>query len=67
MRLALRLGAILAGADYLQMGALSRFAEFLGDACRFSDDLFDFDEEAKAQKTAPQTTFGRRRAFVCEL
>jgi geranylgeranyl diphosphate synthase type II len=36
MRLALRLGAILAGANYLELAQLSRFAELLGDADRNS-------------------------------
>jgi len=36
MRLALRLGAILAGANYLELAQLSRFAELLGDASRIS-------------------------------
>lgn len=31
MRLALRLGAILSGADYMELANLSRFAELLGD------------------------------------
>ncbi|NNF00352.1 MAG: hypothetical protein HKN25_15130 [Pyrinomonadaceae bacterium] len=31
MRLALRLGAILSGADYIELANLSRFAELLGD------------------------------------
>jgi geranylgeranyl diphosphate synthase type II len=45
MRLALRLGAILAGADYLELNALSRFAELLGDAYQLSDDLLDIEED----------------------
>ena len=45
MRLALRLGAILAGADYLQLNSLSRFAELLGDAYQLSDDLLDVRED----------------------
>jgi geranylgeranyl diphosphate synthase type II len=36
MRLALRIGAILAGANYLELAQLSRFAELLGDANRIS-------------------------------
>jgi geranylgeranyl diphosphate synthase type II len=46
MRLALRIGAILAGADYLELNALSRFAEFLGDAYQLSDDLLDLEEDS---------------------
>ncbi|HEX9962286.1 MAG TPA: polyprenyl synthetase family protein [Pyrinomonadaceae bacterium] len=45
MRLALRLGAILAGADYLELDVLSRFAELLGDAYQLSDDLLDLEED----------------------
>lgn len=46
MRLALRVGAILAGANYLELAHLSRFAEFLGDAYQLSDDLIDLKEDA---------------------
>lgn len=45
MRLALRVGAILAGADYLELNVLSRFAELLGDAYQLSDDLLDAEED----------------------
>lgn len=45
MRLALRVGAILAGADYLELNVLSRFAELLGDAYQLSDDLLDLEED----------------------
>jgi geranylgeranyl diphosphate synthase type II len=45
MRLALRIGAILAGADYLELNVLSRFAELLGDAYQLSDDLLDLEED----------------------
>lgn len=41
MRLALRLGAILAGANYLELAQLSRFAAALGEANRM------FGEDAK--------------------
>lgn len=46
MRLSLRLGAILAGASYLDLATLSRFAELLGDAYQLSDDLLDLDEDS---------------------
>ncbi|MCY7347524.1 MAG: polyprenyl synthetase family protein [Pyrinomonadaceae bacterium] len=46
MRLALRVGAILAGANYLELAHLSRFAELLGDAYQLSDDLIDLEEDA---------------------
>jgi len=45
MRLALRVGAILAGANYLELAQLSRFAELLGDAYQLSDDLLDLEED----------------------
>jgi geranylgeranyl diphosphate synthase type II len=45
MRLAMRVGAILAGANYLELAQLSRFAELLGDAYQLSDDLLDLEED----------------------
>lgn len=45
MRMALRLGAILSGANENQLKALSRFAELLGDAYQTSDDLLDLQED----------------------
>jgi len=53
MRLALRLGAILAGANYLELAQLSRFAGMLGDAYQLSDDLIDLEEDGEifAEKT----------------
>ncbi len=39
VRLALRTGAILAGADYLQLEALSRFAGLLGDAYQLKQEI----------------------------
>ncbi|CAN5453554.1 polyprenyl synthetase family protein [soil metagenome] len=54
MRLALRLGAILADAKYLELAHLSRFAELLGDAYQLSDDLLDLEEDGaifEANKT----------------
>lgn len=47
MRLSLRVGAILAGANYLELAHLSRFAELLGDAYQISDDLIDLEEDDK--------------------
>ena len=46
MRLSLRVGAILAGANHLDLAKLSRFAEHLGDAYQLSDDLIDLEEDA---------------------
>jgi geranylgeranyl diphosphate synthase type II len=53
MRLAMRVGAILAGANYLELAQLSRFAELLGDAYQLSDDLLDLEEDGAlfAEKT----------------
>ena len=46
MRLSLRVGAILAGANDLDLAKLSHFAEHLGDAYQLSDDLIDLEEDA---------------------
>lgn len=56
MRLALRLGAILSGADYLQLRSLSRFAELLGDAYQLSEDLLDSQEDV--------TAFEKKKTFA---
>jgi len=45
MRLAVRVGAILTGAETAQLAHLSRFANFLGDAYQLSDDLIDLQED----------------------
>lgn len=47
MRLALRVGAVLAGANHLELKNLSRFAGLLGDAYQLSDDLLDLEEDSK--------------------
>lgn len=64
MRLALRVGAILAGADYLQLKSLSRFAELLGDAYQLSDDLIDWQEDSAIFETQKNFTqnYGRETA-----
>ncbi len=46
VRLALRLGAIHAGADDDSLSVLTRFAECVGNAYQISDDLIDVDEDA---------------------
>ena len=46
MRLSLRVGAILASANDLDLAKLSHFAEHLGDAYQLSDDLIDLEEDA---------------------
>lgn len=50
MRLALRVGAILAGANYIELAHLSRFAGLLGDAYQLSDDLIDWQEDQEIFK-----------------
>jgi geranylgeranyl diphosphate synthase type II len=47
MRLCLRVGAILSGANQIDLANLSRFAEILGDAYQLSDDLIDLREDAE--------------------
>lgn len=47
MRLSLRVGAILAGASTLDLAALSRFAQLLGDAYQLSDDIIDLEEDGR--------------------
>jgi geranylgeranyl diphosphate synthase type II len=55
MRLCLRVGAILAGANYIELASLSRFAELLGDAYQLSDDLIDLREDAAIFGGEPKT------------
>ena len=50
MRLSIRVGAILAGANYLELAHLSRYAELLGDAYQLSDDLIDLEEDGEIFK-----------------
>ena len=45
MRLAVKIGAILVGANHSELKHLSRFAELLGDAYQLSDDLIDLEED----------------------
>jgi geranylgeranyl diphosphate synthase type II len=45
MRLSLRVGAILGGANDMELMQLSRFAELLGNAYQLSDDLLDLEED----------------------
>lgn len=56
MRLALRVGAILAGANDSQLNSLSRYAELLGDSYQLSDDLLDLEEDGEIFNQN-QTTF----------
>ncbi|MBA2341687.1 MAG: polyprenyl synthetase family protein [Pyrinomonadaceae bacterium] len=62
MRLALRLGAILSGANEKQLSALTCFAEKLGDAYQTIDDVLDLSEdEALAMNGARRATFASAR------
>jgi len=65
MRLSLRVGAILAGANYLELAHLSRFAELLGDAYQLSDDLIDLEEDAAIFKEAK--TFANQQNETAKL
>ncbi len=57
MRLSLLLGAILCGANDVQLMALARFAELVGEAYQISDDVFDLVEDAALAAHARATTF----------
>lgn len=48
LRLALRVGGVLGGADYLQLEALSRFAALFGDAYQVKQDLLKMDGGSEA-------------------
>lgn len=65
MRLALRVGAILAGANYLELAELSRFAELLGDAYQLSDDLIDLQEDGEVFKG--EKTFAAQEQTAARL
>lgn len=65
MRLALRVGAILAGANYLELAHLSRFAELLGDAYQLSDDLIDLEEDGEVFRG--DKTFAAREQSAAHL
>jgi geranylgeranyl diphosphate synthase type II len=47
IRLALRVGAILSGANSAELANLSRFAALLGDAYQLGDDLIDLEEDGE--------------------
>jgi geranylgeranyl diphosphate synthase type II len=55
IRLALRVGAILAGANDAQLKSLSCYAELSGDAYQLGDDLLDLQEDDAIFET--QKTF----------
>ncbi len=61
IRLALRVGAILSGANDRQLSALSRFAELLGQAYQTRDDMLDMKEDAELANAA-----ARRMTFALE-
>ncbi|HEX8493573.1 MAG TPA: polyprenyl synthetase family protein [Pyrinomonadaceae bacterium] len=61
IRMALRVGAILNGANERQLSALSTFAELLGCAYQGRDDMLDMKEDE-----ALLTTAARRLTFALE-
>ncbi|MBD0324898.1 MAG: polyprenyl synthetase family protein [Pyrinomonadaceae bacterium] len=61
IRLALRVGAILSGANERQLKALSTYAEYLGQAYQTRDDMLDMKEDAQLATTA-----ARRMTFALE-
>lgn len=61
IRMALRVGAILSGANERQLSALSSFAELLGCAYQTRDDMLDVKEDS-----ALATTAVRRFTFALE-
>lgn len=62
IRLALRVGAILSGANERQLSALSRFAELLGQAYQTRDDMLDVREDAAMAAAAERRlTFALQR------
>lgn len=52
VRLALRLGATLSGADYYQLNALERFAEYLGELNGESNKLFNLQQDSEHFSTS---------------
>lgn len=62
MRLSLRVGAILAGAETETLAHLSGFANLLGDAYQLSDDLIDLREDDEIFTKAK--TFARVRGQI---
>jgi geranylgeranyl diphosphate synthase type II len=67
IRMALRLGAILSGANDVQLGVIARYAELLGDAYQTSDDLLDMQEDLSLiEAAAPPRLLPRRATFALE-
>lgn len=52
IRLALRLGGILSGAEEKQLDSLSMFAENLGQAYQISDDIIDVSQDVSTNGTS---------------
>jgi hypothetical protein len=52
VRLALRLGSTLSGADYYQLNALERFAEYLGTLNGESNKLFNIQQDSEDFSTS---------------
>jgi geranylgeranyl diphosphate synthase type II len=62
IRMALRVGAILSGANERQLSALSSFAHLLGEAYQTRDDMLDMKEDAAlASAAARPLTFALER------
>jgi len=61
IRLALRLGAILSGAEARQLSALSDFAGLVGEAYQISDDVLDLTEDAALVAGARRATLAAER------
>lgn len=64
MRLSLRVGAILAGADYLDSANLSRFAGYFGDAYRISEDPATFRSNNSARNQLNKLVEEAKRFLV---
>ncbi len=47
MRLAVRIGATLAGADHLRLEVLSRFGGYFGEACQLKKDLSELNTDTE--------------------
>lgn len=69
IRLSLRLGAILSGANYMELANLSRFAELFGDAYRMSVDgsSIELNSTVDAAKRALVENFPSNDARSCMI
>jgi geranylgeranyl diphosphate synthase type II len=65
MRMALRVGAILSGANDKHLATLTKFADLLGDAYQTSDDLLDLQEDnANVQEKMRLENFALERGIL---